>query len=84
MIFLYTNMCIIYNFHKCLNSLIIFSMFKFSFHCFFNIKNNLISFIIINVFIFKGSLFVFINIFSIFFCFRIRFAFFFQKVFNFF
>ena len=54
-------------------------MLKFFFHYFFNIKNDLILFIIVNVLTFNRFLFVFINIFSIFFAFKLNLHFIFKK-----
>ena len=79
MTFLYVNIYIICDFHKCLDFLIMLSTLKFSFHCFFNIKNNLTLFSISKVLIFKKFLFVFINIFFIVFFFKLSLHFVFKK-----
>ena len=65
--FLYANMYIVYNFYKYLDSLIMLSTLKFSFHYFLNIKNDLTLFLISKMLIFKRSLLVFINFFLLFF-----------------
>ena len=78
-IFLYANIYIIYDFYKCFDFLIMFSILKFSFHCFFNINNNLTLFSILKILIFKKSLFVFINIFFIIFIFKLSLHFVFKK-----
>ena len=65
MTFLYTNIYIIYDFYKCLNSFIIFFIFKFSFHYLFIIKYNLALYLILKMFIFERFFFVLIDICSI-------------------
>ena len=58
-------MCIVCDLKKCLNSLIMFLIFKFSFYCFFIIKYDFALFSILKMLIFKRSHFVSMNIFSI-------------------
>ena len=79
MIFLYANIYIVYDFHKCFDFLIMFSTLKFFFYCFFNIKNDLILSSISNVLILKRSFFIFINIFFIVFIFKLNLHFVFKK-----
>ena len=79
MIFLYVNICIVYDFHKCLNFLIMFFILKFSFHCFLIIKNDFILSSILKVLIFKKSRFISMNIFSIVFSFKLNLHFIFKK-----
>ena len=63
--FLYANMCIVYNFHKCLNPFIIFLIFKSFFHYLFIIKYDFTLYSISKMLIFKKILFISINIRSI-------------------
>ena len=63
--FLYINIYIICNSHKCLNLLIIFSIFKSFFHYLFIIKYDFTLFFISKVLIFKMLFFVFTRTFSI-------------------
>ena len=78
-IFLYANIYIIYDFHKCFNFLSIFLIFKFSCYCFFNIKNDLPLFLISKMLIFKKSFFIFIIFFCIVFVFKLNLHFIFKK-----
>ena len=52
---------------------------KSFFHCFFNIKNNFILLMILNVLSFNISYFIFINIFEIFFVLKMNLHFVFKK-----
>ena len=65
MAFLYANMCIVYDFYKCLDSLIMLFIFKFFFHCFLIIKYDFALFLISKMLIFKKSRLISTNIFSI-------------------
>ena len=65
MTFLYVNMCIVYNLKRCLDSLIMLFIFKFSFYCFFIIRYSLALSSILKILIFKRPRFVSIDIFSI-------------------
>ena len=58
-------MCIVCDLKKCSNSLIMFSILKFSFHCFFIIKYDFALSSILKMLIFKRFFFVSMNIFSI-------------------
>ena len=64
-IFLYANMCIICDFHKCFDFLIMFFIFKFSFYYLLIIKNDFTLFSTLKMLIFKKSRFVSTNILSI-------------------
>ena len=79
MTFLYVNIYIIYDFHKCLNFLIMLLILKSSFHFFFNIKNDLILFLISKMLIFKRSRFIFIIFFYIISFFKLSLHFVFKK-----
>ena len=72
-------MYIIYDFYKCFNFLIIFLIFKFSFHCLLIIKYNFILSLISNVLVFKRPFFISINIFSIVFSLTLNLHFVFKK-----
>ena len=63
--FLYINKCIICDLNFSFNFVIMLFTLKFSFHYFFKIINDFILLIILNVFFFNISYFVFINIFEI-------------------
>ena len=82
--FLYTRKYIVYNSQIRFNLVIILSTLKSFFHCFLNIKYDLILFIIINILIFKISRLISINIFEIFFIFGINLHFIFKNFFIFF
>ena len=84
MTFLYANICIVYDFHKCFNSFAMFSILKFFFHYLFIIKYDLTLCSISKMFIFKKSFFISINIRSIIFSFKLNLHFVFKKTFNFF
>ena len=58
-------MCIIYDLKRCLNSLIMLFIFKFSFYYFFIIKYDFALFSISKMLIFKRFRFISMNIFSI-------------------
>ena len=77
--FLYTNIYIVYNFHKYLNSLIMLSILKFSFYYLLIIKYNLALFLILKVFVSKRFFFISINIFSIIPFFKLNLHFVFKK-----
>ena len=77
--FLYANIYIVYNFYKCLDFLIMLLILKFSFHYFFNIRNDLILFSISKMLILKKSLFIFTNILFIIFIFKLNLYFIFKK-----
>ena len=79
MTFLYTNMCIVYDFYRCLDFLIMLFILKFSFHYLFIIKYDFVLFLILNVLILRRSRFVLINIFSIVFFFKLSLHFVFKK-----
>ena len=77
--FLYANIYIVYNFHKCRDSLIMLFILKFFFHCLFIIKYNLALSLISKVLIFKKPRFILINILSIVFSFKLNLHFIFKK-----
>ena len=78
-IFLYINMCIVYNFHKCFDFLIMLFILKFSFHYLFIIKYNFTLSLISKVLISKRFLLISTNIFSIVFFFKLNLHFVFNK-----
>ena len=61
MAFLYINICIICDFHKCFNSFIIFSTLRFSFYYLFIITYDFTLYLISKMLVFKRSLFMSIN-----------------------
>ena len=65
MTFLYINMCIVCDFYKCRDSLIMFLIPKSFFYYLFIIKYNFALSLILKVLIFKRSRFIFIKTFSI-------------------
>ena len=65
MTFLYANICIVYDLKRCLNSLIMLFILKFSFYCFLIIRYNLALFLISKMLILKRFYFVSMNTFSI-------------------
>ena len=65
MIFLYANMCIVCDFHKCFDFLIMLFIFRFFFHCLFIIKYDFALFLISKIFVFKKSRLMSMSIFSI-------------------
>ena len=64
-IFLYINMCIVCDFYKCFDFLIMLFIFKFYFYCLFIIKYDFALFLISKMLIFKKPRLMLINIFSI-------------------
>ena len=77
MTFLYTNICIVCDFHKCFDFFIMFSTSRFFFHYLFIIKYNFALCLISKMLVLKRSFFISINIFSIvsFFKFNLHFVF---------
>ena len=78
--FLYINIYIVYNFYKFFDFLIMFFIFKFSFHYLLIIKYNLTLSLISKMFIFKNPYFISTNIFSIIFSFKLNLHFIFKKL----
>ena len=79
MTFLYTNIYIVYDFHKCRDSLIMLFILKFFFHYLFIIKYDFALSLILKMLVFKRSLFIFINTFSIVSFFKLNLHFIFKK-----
>ena len=77
--FLYANICIICDFHKCFDFFAMLFIFKFSFHYLFIIKYDFMLCSISKVLVFKKLLFVPINIRSIISFFKLNLHFIFKK-----
>ena len=65
MTFLYISICIVYDFYKCFDFFIIFSILRFSFYYLFIIIYDFALYLISKVLVFKRSFFISINILSI-------------------
>ena len=77
--FLYANICIVCDFHKYFDFLIMFLIFKFFFHCLFIIKYDFTLFLISKVLVFKKFRLMLINTLSIVFSFKLNLHFIFKK-----